>query len=194
MEEINFEAQKEEFIRTCRENIKREGLEDLLCWLERADFYTAPASTKYHGSYAGGLCQHSLDVFHYALRVCKLYDGEINLESLAVATLFHDLCKVNFYKIDERNQKVNGEWVKVPFYTIEEKFSFGGHGSKSVYLAQWFMKLKQEEAVAINCHMGFSSGPDAVRDVGNAYEQFPLAWIVHVADEAATYLLDRKKE
>ena len=94
--------------------------------------------------------------------------------------------------MDKRNQKINGEWQEVPYYVIDEKFHFGGHGSKSVFLIQQFMKLTTEEAAAINCHMGFSDGnPNAVRDVGNAYHQFPLAWIVHVADEAATFLLER---
>ena len=79
----------------------------------------------------------------------------------------------------------------MPYYTIEEKFCFGGHGSKSVFLVQQFMKLKTDEAAAINCHMGATPGGDAVRDSGNAFQAFPLAWITHVADEAATYLLKR---
>lgn len=113
-------------------------------------------------------------------------------ESVAIATLFHDLCKVNLYKKDKKNQKIDGVWQEVPYYVVDEKFHFGGHGSKSVFLVQQFMKLTTEEAAAINCHMGFSDGsPSAVRDVGNAYNQFPLAWITHVADEAATFLLDR---
>ena len=94
--------------------------------------------------------------------------------------------------MDKRNQKINGEWQEVPYYIIDEKYHFGGHGSKSVFLVQQFMKLTTEEAAAINCHMGFSDGSaTTVRDVSNAYQQFPLAWIVHVADEAATFLLDR---
>ena len=98
---------------------------------------------------------------------------------------------VNFYKKDVRNQKINGTWQEVPCYTIEEKYCFGGHGSKSVYLVQQFMKLKTDEAAAINCHMGATSGGDSVRDTSNAYSAFPLAWITHIADEAATYLLKR---
>ena len=82
--------------------------------------------------------------------------------------------------------------IREPYSVIDEKFHFDGHGSKSVFLIQQFMKLTTEEAAAINCHMGFSDGnPNAVRDVGNAYHQFPLAWIIHVADEAATFLLER---
>ena len=190
--ELNLENQKQEFLTICRASIRREGLEELLTWLNDADFFTAPASTKYHGGYAGGLCQHSIDVYQYAKRMAFLMPTPPSEESLAIATLFHDLCKVNFYKLDKRNQKINGEWQEVPFYTVDEKYHFGGHGSKSVFLVLQFMRLTTEEAAAINCHMGFSDGNAAtVRDVSNAFGQFPLAWLVHAADEAATYLLNR---
>jgi hypothetical protein len=188
----DIEKQKQEFLFLCRENIHREGLEDLLGWLQRSDFFTAPASSRYHGAYEGGLCEHSLDVYAMAKKVIAGFQLELSEESVVVAALFHDLCKVNFYKQDTRNQKINGVWQEVPYYTIEEKYCFGGHGSKSVFLIQQFMKLTTEEAAAINCHMGFSDGSaTTIRDVSNAYQQFPLAWITHVADEAATFLLDR---
>lgn len=187
----DLEKQKQEFLTLCRENIKRDGLEDLLGWLQKSDFFTAPASTRYHGAYEGGLCEHSLDVYHMAKKAIAGYELELTEESVVVATLFHDLCKVNFHKKDVRNQKINGTWQEVPCYTIEEKYCFGGHGSKSVYLVQQFMKLKTDEAAAINCHMGATSGGDSVRDTSNAYSAFPLAWITHIADEAATYLLKR---
>ena len=190
--ELNIESQKQEFLTICRASIRREGLEDLLAWLEKADFFTAPASAHHHGDYAGGLCQHSIDVFQYAKRLTFLMDKAPPEESVAIASLFHDLCKVNLYRADRRNQKINGEWKEVPYYVVDEKFHFGGHGSKSVFLVQQFMKLTTEEAAAINCHMGFADGTAAVvRDVGNAYHQFPLAWIVHVADEASVFLMER---
>ncbi|MBQ9326272.1 MAG: HD domain-containing protein [Clostridia bacterium] len=190
--EIDLEKQKEHFLEICHSQIHRDGLDALLDWLCKADFFQAPASTRYHGAYAGGLCQHSLDVYEYAQKLAFLSPVPVKDESLCIASLFHDVCKVNMYKTDKRNQKLNGEWVEVPFYSIDERFHFGGHGAKSVYQVQWFMKLTQEEAVAIHCHMGFSDGNAAtVRDVSNAYGQFPLAWIIHVADEAATYLLER---
>ena len=190
--ELNIETQKQEFLTICRTAVQREGLEDLLAWMGKADFFTAPASTRYHGSYPGGLCQHSIDVYQYAKKLTFLLPKEPREESLVIATLFHDLCKVNLYKQEKRNQKINGTWQEVPCYAIEEKYHFGGHGSKSVFLIQQFMKLTAEEAAAINCHMGFSDGtPNTVRDVSAAYEQFPLAWITHVADEAATWLLER---
>ena len=188
---LNIDEQKSIFIGLCRETIHREGLESLLAWLNRSDFFTAPASTRYHGAYEGGLCEHSMDVYHMAVKTAQAFELELSEESLAVAALFHDLCKVNFYKLDKKNQKINGVWQEVPYYTIEEKFPFGGHGGKSDYLVQQFMKLKTDEAAAINCHMGSTPGGDAVRDSGNAYQAFPLAWVIHVADEASAYLLDR---
>ena len=125
-------------------------------------------------------------------KALSLSPTPIKEEALCIASLFHDVCKVNLYKIDYRNQKIDGEWQSVPYYTVDERFHFGGHGSKSVYQVQYFMKLNQDEAVAINCHMGFSDGSTStVRDVGNAFQSCSLAWIIHVADEAATYLLDR---
>ena len=151
--ELNIESQKQEFLTICRATIKREGLEELLDWLCKADFFTAPASTHYHGGYAGGLCQHSIDVYQYAKRLLFLMDKAPTEESVAIACLFHDLCKVNLYKVDKRNQKINGEWKEVPYYVIDERFHFGGHGSKSVFLIQQFMKLTTEEAAAINCHI-----------------------------------------
>ena len=190
--ELNLEEQKQRFLEICRTTIHRDGLEDLLSWLQKVDFFEAPASTKYHGAYTGGLCQHSLDVYDYARKLTFLSPVPISDESLVIATLFHDVCKVNLYKVDKRNQKIDGVWREVPVYVIEEKFHFGGHGSKSVFLVQQFMKLTTEEAAAINCHMGFSDGSaTTVRDVSSAYQQFPLAWLTHVADEAATFLLDR---
>mgnify|MGYP004479922405 len=93
----DLEKQKQEFLTLCRENIKRDGLEDLLGWLQKSDFFTAPASTRYHGAYEGGLCEHSLDVYHMAKKAIAGYELELTEESVVVATLFHDLCKVNFY-------------------------------------------------------------------------------------------------
>ena len=187
---MDMAAQKQEFIRLCNENIHRDGINDLLGWLQKSDFFTAPASTRYHGAYDGGLCEHCLDVYRLALKTAKAYDLVFDTESLTIATLMHDLCKVNFYKKDKRNQKIDSQWVEVPVYTIEEKYCFGGHGSKSVFLVQQFMKLKTDEAAAINCHMGTSDGAN-IRDISAAYTAFNLAWVVHVADEAAAYILKR---
>ncbi len=190
--ELNLEDQKQRFLEICRSSIHRDGLEALLDWLLKVDFFEAPASTRYHGAYSGGLCQHSLDVYEYAQKLTFLSPVSISDGSLAIASLFHDVCKCNLYKTEYRNQKINGEWQQVPVFVTDERFHFGGHGSKSVYLVQYFMRLEPSEASAINCHMGFADGSAVtIRDVGNAYQANPLAWIVHIADEAATFLLKR---
>ena len=181
---------KERFISLCKE-IARPGVDDLMNWLERSDFYVAPASSRFHGSYPGGLLEHSLNVCDELQRLLKAYP-EVNVpnEAAIICPLFHDLCKVNMYKVEKRNRKNEaGQWESYDAYTIAEKFHFGGHGSKSVFIVQQFIKLTPEEAVAINCHMGLGDGKDYV---GDAYEQYPLAWLLHAADESATYIIEKK--
>ena len=165
--------------------IKREGSAELLKWLESTDFFTAPGSTRFHDCHHGGLAEHSANVFHELVRLLKAYpEVKVSAETAAIVTLLHDVCKANCYKVELRNKKnEHGQWIQVPVYTFQEDFSFGGHGSKSVYLIQKFMKLTDEEAVAINCHMGVENGNWAVND---AYRAYPLAFLVHTADMAST--------
>ena len=172
----------EEIFRT---HIKREGSEELLRWLKSTDFFTAPGSTRFHDSYAGGLAEHSARVFNELVRLLKAYpEIKVSAETAAIVTLLHDVCKANCYKVELRNKKnEHGQWIQVPVYTFQEDFCFGGHGSKSVYLIQKFMKLTDQEAVAINCHMGVENGNFAVND---AYRAYPLAFLVHTADLAST--------
>lgn len=184
-------SNKERFLAIC-ENIKRDGMEDLVKWLEKSDFFTAPASRMYHGDYEGGLVEHSLNVYDELKRLLRVYpEISADEETIAIISLFHDLCKVNFYGTEKRNRKNSeGKWESYDSYTVKEKLRFGGHGSKSMFIAQTFIKLTPEEAIAINCHMGAWDGN---KDVGNAYAQFPLAWLLHVADESATYVLESKE-
>lgn len=184
---------KEDFVRIFTSHIKRPGSEDLLNWLEESDFFTAPASTRFHGSYEGGLCEHSVNVYEELVRLLKAYpEAKVTAETAAIVTLLHDICKVGCYKQELRNTKVNGVWVQKPVYVFKEDFCFGGHGSKSVYLAQRYMPLTEAEAVAINCHMGAWDRTPDDRSLGGAYENYPLAWLVHVADESATYIREAR--
>lgn len=168
--------------------IVRPGIENLMKWLDSSDFYTAPASSRYHGAEPGGLAAHSLNVYDHLVRLLAAYP-EISVpeESVIVSSIFHDLCKVNFYKTELRNRKNEfGVWEKVPSFVIDEKFKFGGHGSKSVFLAQNFIKLTPDEATAINCHMGFADN----EHVGDAYEQHPFAMLLSWADQAAAFITE----
>lgn len=185
-------TKEERFKSIVSEKIHRPGIEKLMNWLEKSDFYTAPASTRFHGNYPGGLLEHSLNVYDELNRLIKVYpEIPVDEESLAIISLFHDLCKVNFYVTEKRNRKTaDGKWEQYDSYSINEKFCFGGHGSKSLFIAQSFLSLTPEEAVAINCHMGFSE--EGNKYVGNAFEQYPLAWLLSVADMSATFILESK--
>ena len=178
-----------DFVNIFTSHIKRPGASDLLAWLDETDFYTAPASTRFHGSYEGGLCEHSVNVYEELVRLLKAYpEVRVTAETAAIVTLLHDLCKIGCYKTELRNKKVNGVWVQQPTYVFQEDFCFGGHGSKSVYLIQKHFPLTEDEAVAINCHMGFADRSPGDYSLGSAYENHPLAWLLHVADESATYI------
>lgn len=192
---------KEEFIEIYRENIHREGADALLDYLEhKSDFFDCPASARYHGAYVGGLCEHSLNVYHCLQdylareRVQELYGLEAAPESVAIVALLHDLCKVGCYKVGSRNVKneVTGAWEKVPTFFFEDPMPYG-HGEKSVYIISGFMKLKREEAMAIRWHMGFSGDEDK-RMVGQALERYPLAFALSVADMEATYFLEGARD
>lgn len=176
---------KEKFLEVVNEYITRDGIEDVMNWLNAGDFFTAPASTKYHESFEGGLALHSLNVFHHLVQLNDHYRTGYSMESMAIAALFHDVCKIGCYKTSMRNVKdeVTGVWSKQPYYTFNEDFKFGGHGSKSVYLLSNFLKLTPEEAVAINCHMGVENGK---WEVFNAHRAYPLAFLLHTADMAST--------
>ena len=180
---------RESFIATYTEHITRPGADKLLDWLGCTDFYDAPASTRFHGNHRGGLVEHSLAVWHELIRLLKAYpEVRVTAETAAIVSLLHDLCKIDCYKVELRNKKENGVWHSVPTYVFEEDFKYGGHGSKSVYLINKHMSLTDEEAVAINCHMGFSDRLPSDYSIGSAYEKYPLAWLLHVADEAATFI------
>lgn len=170
------------------ENIHRDGIKELMFWLDQTDFYTSPASTKYHGAFEGGLVQHSLNVYRYLKALCRFFKlNTVSNESIAIVSLFHDLCKVGTYKTELRWRKnANNQWEQYETYGKEEKFAYGGHGSKSVYLVQSFMKLTPDEASAINCHMGQWEATQ-YGNPSTVYERNKLAWLLHVADEAATY-------
>ena len=195
------EQDKEEFISIFRNCIKREGSEQLLEFLlsKNSDFFTAPASTKYHNAFEGGLLRHSLNVYHCLKdyldreKVKNEYGMNYSDESIAIVSLLHDLCKVNFYTVGFRNVKdENGVWQKVPAYEINDRLPYG-HGEKSVYVISGYMKLTREEAFAIRYHMGFS-GNDDERNVGKAYEMFPLAVATSFADMEATFFIENKND
>lgn len=187
---LNIPSPKDRFIEAYTTAISRQGSKELLDWMLKTDFFTAPASSKFHSAYEGGLCDHSLNV--YNVMIDRYNDGKPD-ESFAIVALLHDLCKAQFYKLGSRNVKneTTGAWEKVPVYTIDDKFPFG-HGEKSVFLIERFMRLKVEEAIAIRWHMG--GFDDAARGgsfaINGAFERYPLAVKLHISDIEATYLME----
>lgn len=180
---------KDKFTELYTQYITRPGADKLFAWLETTDFFSAPGSTRFHCSHEGGLCEHSIHVWEEMIRLLKAYpEIRVSAETAAIVTLLHDLCKIWCYKTEFRNVKEGNVWVKKPVYVFHEDFCYGGHGSKSVYLIQKHMNLTDQEAVAINCHMGFSDRSPGDFSLGGAYEQYPLAWLLHVADESATFV------
>lgn len=191
---------KSKFLEIYDRVIKREGADKLREYLtsKSSDFFTAPASARYHGSYEGGLVEHSLNVYDCLTaylsreRVKEVYGIAYEPESIAIAALLHDVCKINCYKPGTRNVKdETGKWQSVPTYEFEDALPYG-HGEKSVYILTGFMRLTREEAFAIRYHMGFS-GTEDKRNIGDAFERFPLAFALNVADMEATYFLEGKK-
>ena len=192
---------KEEFISIFKENITREGSDKLLDFLEnRSDFFTAPASTRYHNAFEGGLLRHSLNVYHCLVaylerkRVKNEYGLSVSAETAAIVALLHDVCKVNFYRVGWRNVKneQTGKWKKQPRYEIHDTLPYG-HGEKSVYMVSGYIRLTREEAMAIRWHMGFSGAEDK-NTVGQALAMYPLAFALSVADMEASYFLESQND
>lgn len=166
----------------------RDGIEELIRYLqEETDFFTAPASTKYHGAFEGGLLKHSMNVLD-----C-LDEAGYDYKTVIIVALLHDICKANYYGKEIRNVKENGAWVQKEVYTYQDDLPLG-HGEKSLYLISKFIKLTDEEAAAIRWHMGgFDSafrGGD--RGLNIAFEKYPLAVLLHLADMKATYIVERR--
>ena len=191
---------KEKFIEIYKSNIKREGADKLLEYLESSasDFFVAPASARFHSSYEGGLAEHSINVYEClksyleSPRIKENFGFEYSDESIAIVSLLHDLCKVNVYKKGFRNVKdEKGVWQRVDTFDYDDKLPYG-HGEKSVYIISGYMKLTREEAFAIRYHMGYSSTEDP-RNVSLAFEMFPLAFALSTADSEATYYIESDK-
>ena len=181
---------KDEFIKIYTDNISRKGSAELLEWIQKTDFFTAPASTKFHCACEHGLVMHSVSVFNTLVE--KHFDEENDsLESFAICALLHDLCKAQFYKVSTRNVKNDetGQWEKVPYYSVEDSFPYG-HGEKSVFLIERFMRLKLEEAMAIRWHMG-GFDDNSGYAISQAYDRYPLAVKLHLADLESTYLREK---
>lgn len=198
LEEKEIEENYNTFITLIRNNIKREGVENLLNWLAHKDLKTAPASTKFHMSCRGGLVKHSLNVYNRLKQLIKAEFPDMEKcpyteETITLVSLLHDISKVNFYDLQMRNTKdEKGNWVQVPYYSVkpvENRLIFGSHSMNSYYMLSTFFKLSYEEGLAILHHMGGTDPSEdtiSVKNVFTAFEKSKLAVLLHIADLMAT--------
>lgn len=189
--------------------IKREGIEDLLDYIRQSDFYTAPASTRFHSCHEGGLLEHSMNVYNClsAKKNSHTWMSEISKvpdDSIIIVALLHDICKTNYYVVEMKNRKVYSEfgkksdnngrfdWESYPGYTVDDKFPYG-HGEKSVMMIEQFIKLTPLERYSIRFHMGFTEPKELWNTLTAAIKKYPLILAVHESDLEATYLLESEE-
>jgi hypothetical protein len=215
---VDIEKNKEEFMELLYKNVLSEinsdekkfltyGETTFLDFLENSDFFKAPASGQYHGNYSGGLCEHSLHVYHNLIKLealfCAKFEDRYTLKTLTLVGLLHDVCKIGMYVESYRNKKktdesgkdilVNGKlvWYQEPVWTIEDLMPLG-HGEKSVIILMHYFNLSPEEIMAIRWHMG---GYDALAKdfIGNmtinkACNLYPLITLLHMADLSSIFI------
>jgi hypothetical protein len=185
---------------------ERERVDKVIDYLtNKSDYFTAPASTAFHGNYPGGLAEHSLNVYNVAMKVKAAMveikpelASRLSDESIAIVTLLHDLCKTNIYKVEKKNRKVNGVWVETDAYGVDySKFPLG-HGEKSVImLLSLGFPLTKDEMLAIRWHMTAWELPfqsaEAKANLNEARNQCPLLAVLQSADGLASALLEETK-
>lgn len=182
---------------TLLKSTNREGMDKLIEFIRKSDFYTTSASSRYHLACEGGLLQHSLNVYDMLKEkvqqpVWKQFNYTDDI--IIIVSLLHDLCKTYFYKVDYRNVKnEDGVWEKVPYYAIDDKIPYG-HGEKSVMMLEEYIKLKPVERYAIRWHMGFSVSKDDYNALGTAFTKYPLALALSESDLEATYILEKEEK
>jgi len=215
MHYLNINRQNETRFEELMKRVTREGKEELLKYLkEETDFFTAPASTNYHLACEGGLLQHSLNVYDCLMlkKQNPLWEPilrDVPMESIIIVSLFHDLCKANFYVKGTKNVKTYDPekvaaaqkwqvkhddfgafiWETVPGYRIEDSLPLG-HGEKSVIMIMDHMGLTEEEVLSIRWHMAFSEEKSTYNSVGKAMEMYPLVLALHEADMEASKLFE----
>lgn len=192
---LNTESNKKEFIKILKETCSdRFDVNGMINYLEKGtDFFTAPASSKFHLDVEGGLLQHTLNVYHCLSDLCEIYNDSCDKSTIAIVALFHDLCKVNNYKIEYKNVKTQYGWSNQPTYVTEDSFPIG-HGEKSVImLLQQGVNLTEEEILTIRWHMGAWDKSVKGGDLGlsNSYKKYPLIALLQCADVISTHILEK---
>lgn len=182
--------------------VKRKGMDKLIAYLEESDFFTAPASTKYHNCNEGGLAEHSLNVYTCLTEKNTTYNLGLDKEIIAITALLHDVCKINFYKKGFKNVKAGKKldwkgrevdnWIEEEVWEVDDQLPFG-HGEKSVITIMRFIELGDLEVAMIRWHMGaFASKDD--KALQNAMNKWPEVVALHTADLEATYIIEERKQ
>ena len=194
---------KQQFLQLLR-STNRQGIENVINWLEESDFFEAPASTMFHGNYAGGLLEHSMNVAIMAHDVhemlCKRKPElaeQVSRDNIIIAALLHDICKANIYQKTTKYRKdENNAWETYDTYGVDYSEFPVGHGEKSVIrLLQLGMQLTDDEILAIRWHMtawelAFQS-PEQKSNLQMARDTAPLCAIIQAADGLSTALLEK---
>ncbi|WP_291563638.1 MULTISPECIES: HD domain-containing protein [unclassified Clostridium] len=173
---------------------ERKGIDRVVKYMEETDFFVAPASTKYHGNYDGGLAEHSLNVYQLFQEKNKKFDLGLSNDTVTIVSLLHDFCKINFYNKQEcwrKNDK--NRWESYEGYKVIDDFPIG-HGEKSVIMLQNFIRLTKEEMLMIRWHMGNTEPKEQMMNISNTYNLVPAAAALHTSDMEASYLLEERIE
>ena len=195
---------KQKFIEILK-STNRKGMDNVLAKLEELGFYEAPASTKFHLSYKGGLLEHSMNVYQagltlreQAVRIKPELESQLPLDSVAICTLLHDVCKTDIYKEAMLNRKNDaGFWEKYQGYAVDYEAGMPlGHGEKSVImLLSWGLELKPEEMLAIRWHMTAwdlpMQSPEHKSSLDAAKKKTPLVSLIQLSDGFASGLVER---
>ena len=197
----------------------RDGIDKLIEFIRKSDFYTAPASTRFHNCHEGGLLEHSLNVYDCLYNKVKstyvfkkalsdsakeFWDTDEFEKTIVIVALLHDLCKMFMYEVEMKNKKIYSDhgskkdsqgrydWESVPGYTVNDRVPYG-HGEKSVMMIEQFITLTKEERFAIRWHMGFTEPKENWNTLNAAIRMYPLILAVHEADLEATYMLEKEE-
>ena len=203
---MDLEANKNRFIEILS-SINRKGVDEMIEYLKDSDFFIAPASTKYHCNFLGGLCKHSLNVYDNIMALNNLYNLNIDDDSLALVSLLHDVSKVNFYEEYFQNKKLYSpqgskydeggryDWVSVKSYKIKEpelRMVSGEHGFNSYMIIKNYINLSDEEITAIvNHHLGMDNGY-CFKDMNEVCDRYPIVTLLHLADMCSVYFTENK--
>lgn len=186
---INTELVKSTILNLLRD-IHRSGMDNLINYLLSSDYFTAPASTKYHSNIPGGLAFHSLNVRNLLFEKNKQFNLGISEESINITGLLHDFCKVGFYTTGRRWSKdSHGTWKSYETYLCKDNFPIG-HGEKSVIMLQKYIQLTDIEIMMIRWHMGTSEEFCNIRSYFNAANKYPQIVIMQTSDFEASQLLE----